>query len=401
MYIRNRGVKQLLSTDLKNKIEDGSFQNVTILGTKYLVLEKDCTKIGTKSLYKTDGTVLIESGFSYIGDTTYSLKKDGMWDLERYLAVYYFEEETKNKDEAIGSADEKDGKIQCYGTDTGKTLYKGYIKVYDLEKERFVPNIKISSGDVSSAGSSLKIKEGEKSIIYDENGKILLKDIKGTEGDFESGYVYPFSTSGKYFVSIATEGKSKVYDSNLKELSVSGCLGLEEGVSWNTPVLKRSDGDNYVLVNEFGKEICKLSEDFAAGMGEQYVMIRNKKKYGLIDCAGKDVLKCEYDDISIVGSLNEEVYIQAVKEKFGKKSYAIIDSEGIAFEYTLKKEEENKTVGMGLVSVQDTKTKKYGVYNAATGKQLIDTEYTSVYGLGNHIYCLKDGEYTIYKVEYK
>ncbi|MGN0465497.1 MAG: hypothetical protein ACI4F9_04005 [Lachnospiraceae bacterium] len=107
------------------------------MSKKYLVLEKDYTKIGTKSLYKTDGTVLIESGFSCIGDVNDSIKKDGMRDLERYLAVYYFDEETKNKDEAIGLTDEKDEKIQCYGTDIGKNLYKGYIKLYDLEKDLF------------------------------------------------------------------------------------------------------------------------------------------------------------------------------------------------------------------------------------------------------------------------
>jgi hypothetical protein len=60
----------------------------------------------------------------------------------------------------------------------------------------------------------------------------------------------------------------------------------------------------------------------------------------------------------------------------------------------------NETIGKGLVDGRgDESAYTYGVYELFTGKELLDSSYERIHGVGGYIFALKDGTWTVYEAE--
>ena len=107
----------------------------------------------------------------------------------RFLLVVYATDETKNQDEAFFYT--SDALISIH-PEEGDKLYKGYAKIYDIENQRFIPDLTITNPNKydTSVGGGLvytKTTDGER-IVYNADGKMLYKSSEYTSVNLGDGF---------------------------------------------------------------------------------------------------------------------------------------------------------------------------------------------------------------------
>jgi hypothetical protein len=152
------------------------------------------------------------------------------------------------------------------------------------------------------------------------------------------------TTKSFFSSSNSIEDDTIIYDiegktiANIKDFSISMQGGNEYGII----MLENSNGSNFKMLNEFGKEIASFDYIYCPYKDRDFFYVRRDsniytnpiRKYGIVNHEGKELLKINYDKITF----QEESIIITLKNKISVLDYNLklkfrlenaIDADGV------------------------------------------------------------------------
>ena len=402
--------KQLIASNGKPVMDGKVFSKIDYWGNGvYSVTAKD-GGTSAQGLVRIDGEVLIPCEAAIIKVAT-TYPEDA-----RFLEVVYVTDKTENKSEAYVYGHDD---VFSRGPSQGDTLYKGYSKVFDLQVGEFVEGVKITVPEtdaVMDMGVSFAVTQGDTTTLYDESGKVLWQKDDGIANVYSRGIVW------------VKDNKSQIIDASGKERFITNeSLTLVRSIpGWA--------GDDYAMVHvKEGSETKYRVIDFDGNAVFDKAFARVDYRNGLFqvkessssenyellykdgtvvaDKVGSDLgAVCPgYNSVSLPSS--KRAIYQGVKKLTGGEGYvdfteklvSIKDNKCLVLndgEYNLEAD-GLAAIGMGLVKGRQSNSKKYGVYDAFTGRRLIEDENELVESAGGLIFTFNDGTWTVYKPELK
>lgn len=372
----------------------------------YVVLTKKGELCGISALYAADGTELIPYGPAMI---------EHMADSDRFVKVYYIEEETENKEEAILYTTSSRFSLQ---PKEGDRLFTGNIQVYDLETRKFVENIRLTKpqSNIESTGETLLITADDGTEkIYDCDGKVLCENADNV--NIQRRF-YTASVDGGLIVYDAEynrlcetgnsvnaigkrtdclqyvneDGKRCVMDTAGKTLLETESTRYLDGEA-DTEVFEitREDGDEVLhgLLNPDGSALVEPQFTSMSYCGNGYYYGTKKGEdsgYAYTLISAQDGILCENTE-----NLNTQ-FVTEYKENDASRTYFVVDDR----DYTLELENASP-IAFGLVKARDA-SGMWGLFDTITGEQVLDYEYMDIQTAYDMIYAYKDGEYTVYDV---
>lgn len=322
----------------------------------------------------------------------------------RFLEVIYATEETDNQDEAfIYSTDA----MISFKPEEGDILYKGYAKVFDLEKRAFVDGVQIDNA------SPTAMKDlGDAFVVEGTDGTYTMYDARGKELWSSSGYpsvnshTLSVSDGGAYTIIDAT-GKASFTSSepigqftNADDLyTISGSDAERVIDSTGNLVLKDpqedvigeygglfvvKEGDTTKIIDSKGKVFADDVEEFTVNQRLPGIL-----SYKNLD--GKQALCFTDGRIVEIG----DNYASDLVCKDGEDNYLVL-SKG---DFSLKLA-STETLGIGLISGRsDASLSTRGLYDLFTGEMLLDESYESIDWAGGYIYAFKEGTWSVYEAK--
>ncbi len=324
----------------------------------------------------------------------------------RYLTVYYATEKTENRLEAILYTTDGSSWIAQGHPKEGDTLYKGYIRFYDLELKRFVGDL-TASEMYSSSGRLLVLKgKGiEEPGIYDENG------VKVSDNKWETGNGF------------LLKPQKELYDEELN-LRYTSDTSLQKFTSGSGYILKSVKDGGYRIIdidgNAVSEEVYKSVYEEQAGyfsalaMDGSYVLLSAEK--GVL-ATGKERFTCLNDgywygkdengyifigpDGIIAENLKNrpESCLQAYEKQSDGKEYTLVLNTG---EWALQ---AGRAISMGPGLLRETTHTKNGdhhiLYDVFTGETLLEGDYEKLYFVGRLIWLQNGMTCEVYRVQYQ
>lgn len=320
----------------------------------------------------------------------------------RYIKVIYVTDKTDSTSDCI-----------LYYTDSmfslspspDDTMYKGYYKVFDLEKRQFVSDLRFTGADSYSlhqCGDSFIIVEDGKYTQYDENGKELTS---GDEYDIH-GY------SEECFVIEETDGSSVVIDDKGKEIyrSRQDIYPIERSDHGYLSIYDSNEYVNYII-DKNGKRISDFAfSDVPQEEHNNLFLYRNEEGdnrivksdgtiivetagYVTYDAPGYYLVetglseKALYDENGLVAEkINDNGCYLAYSD--GKKALVINDG---TFSIPLNEEGHLSALFYGMAYAEHGRTSD--VYDMFTGEKLLSCEnYMETTTVGRYV-LQQDGDY--------
>ncbi|MBR1764283.1 MAG: hypothetical protein IJ746_02710 [Ruminococcus sp.] len=212
---------------------------------------------------------------------------------ERYIALYYPEGITTNKDEAIYFRS-SDGIAISPGEDD--ILYKGHISIYDLETKALVPDLKFT--EVPRLKGYGDIIQVDYDYYYDSQGKELgfKKDEIEPKG---SKFLFKYDREYKKY-SVLDHDKNTLFTLD-KDVTVYSVSDDNEYIT-----VSKYDKDKSVtlmgVVNSKGDQVVDYKYKYLSPIGGSFYEYQTSGSsdyiYGILDAAtGKELTKDEYDTI--------------------------------------------------------------------------------------------------------
>lgn len=128
------------------------------------------------------------------------------------------------------------------------------------------------------------------------------------------------------------EYKTKVFNKNNEEIltgydKIEAIQNYDENnnIWYESNVLKIEKGGKYGLIDLNGKEIlpCEYEEITVIANIQNAIKIKKDGKYGVVDTEGNEILKIDYQNIETLGKDNKSGYIvQSVEGKYGIMNYS-------------------------------------------------------------------------------
>lgn len=203
---------------------------------------------------------------------------------DRYLRIYYW----------TGEGTQEDHFNSYYDTETYEEVYyKGYSKIFDLEKGQFVPGLENATpaGDMLYVSVDYKTKE-----VFDADGKSV--------GTYEYLYAFPNSELGMQW----TEEGIIVYDGSFKEVGrLKGDINDYDTINgvdnmlMTSVVVKGVHMDQLVDLN--GEAISEPMEFILPDYSAQYCCrgtLTDDGPWGAMDHEGNVLVPFEYDVVRYV-----------------------------------------------------------------------------------------------------
>lgn len=382
-----------------------SYASVSNLYDGYWVVGNGSEDVNSFGLVNEDGRELIPCEAAWI--TALNGIKG------RYLKIYYSTGVTQNEDEALFTQTDRTTALFGSVDNDNSTLYSGYAKIYDLEKETFVEGIEITvdSDLIFPCGDSIISSGAYDAILYDDTGAVIK--------EFEES-VSPSLTdeTNGYFI-IDDQGTDKVYDDKgnlvIEETENEDCLRLCSSGSvtyiivWSGGKCGLSDLDGNILIPvEYGL-IGQCRDDIVS------VRLENRK-YQLIDIETGEQVGQPYADYEYVDfgywraqSGDKCIYVNKIGEFHELDDYTeemnIRKGDGATgYQYYIWEDKEYSdsyananSLTNGIVWVADEENNK-GAMETLTGTLLLDLEYSRIQAVDNYIYAYKDGVYDVYEI---
>ena len=327
----------------------------------------------------------------------------------RYLEVIYTTGKTDNKDEAfIYSTDNS----FSMAYEAGDTLYKGYAKVYDTVKKRFVPDVQITYADrtaLEAVGNAFTYADetGTKTL-YDENGKaivscdsyygetdghvFIVKDDTGTYTVYnDAGEI--LNKSDKIISAVTGEGVLQCFDSDTQKNYLIDYAGnrltkdeydLVYTDSAGVLCVKQQSGE-LALIDREGNVIASIAGEGYSSHIPGYFHVENPDgQYTVYTAKGKVCDNCT------------ERYKLLAKDESGK--FFVWNTQSYSLELD-PNATNTGTYPIGLVESANAEYKK-GLYDVFNGNMILEDLYDSFTYDGQMIYGYKNDTQTwdIYKL---
>lgn len=370
----------------------------------YYILKREGKEMYEVSLVSSKGEELIPYGPVLIEELG-----------DRYAAVYYVDGKTENEDEAVVFASA--GSLIAITPSEEDTLYTGEVKVYDLEKKKFVKGLsfKKPTHNLNTVGDIIVgFRDDTTPFMCDADGK----DVSGGKS-----YIH----NGNIFFERTQEG-NVVYDEHLNKLFTTNANVYSLKDTPSVIGISGGDSSKYGCCNLKGETIVDQKYDTPLLSLDKYALAyKEGDKYGLIDTSGNIITKPEY---KLILATDEPGFYSAEKENSGKQTYDLLTPEGAIYkdyeesfynvtpayqddttkkyrafvvadkDFTLENEEGIHTLSRGIAEVKD-KNGKSGIYELAEGEQILDYKYKRAFAMLGYLYMeTEDDKYEIYEIQY-
>ena len=357
-----------------------------------------CPEINRVSLVNSQGEELIPKGACLISRPYGYEETDS-----RYLIVYYATNQTNNQEEHLVSMSEH-GSVYGSVLENG-TMYDGYIKVFDLEKNQFVkglPEIR-KINEVRICGDNLVIGNNREATMYDPNGKALISgEICGV---------------GNGTLVINNDGTYRVYDeAGAQTYYANQYVGVVENSQYITLNVngrkKVMDRNGNVIMDAI---YTSIYEEFNG-----YFYVSDGKKSGLVTVDGRELVPCQYEWISLVENdcfdgtyffcKNGNGYTLAGENGIIATNLPSMPTELVFVEkgdalvlnkrsYALELGDRRYSkLARALMAVASEENGLYGAYDLYTGTQLLNCEYEAVTYAAGYLYAYKNGGWEVFKI---
>lgn len=327
---------------------------------------------------------------------------------ERFVKAYFPEAETDSENDAIYFVASNQFSFKPQANDI---LYKGTVKVYDLETGKFLENTAQKFDPNYSA-------HGDMITYYDADSNLVNVKADDTIVDKDREYT---ATGDKFFIKYESD-KNTVYDHDLKKLFSSPLYVYNmDGSSYYYRIQDNDTKKNGVM-SAMGRTIIEPKYDNIYGLNETYFTYSNNADNlsGLLKADGTELTKDEYKYFTEIApgffSAKNTDDHAVVIDKTGKVLFTESDSDKLyAFSgispYVLRNGEEydyfvystgefslelsSSVEYLGNYIINDYKNK--ALYNAVTGEKMLDG-FDKAYASYGYVYTLTGDELTIYEV---
>ncbi len=423
--------------------EDSMFKMLTYLGKDSYKMSYDSLEWLGNGYYRVRSNDMEESSYGIIdnkGNTIIPCEAAMLQKMsDRYLYVAYITEQTDNEDECFlfgyiknkNAVEANTPGLSLPDTENGDVMYKGYAKVYDLDKMRFVPDVEIGRNTVVEAcGDCFFVKEEGgygKATLYNNEG-VSVWSVDDNHVNIIANGVF-----GNFIV-----GAVQFYDTSGKELWTSDTTAIDliESQSGNVYFSVKTD-DGYYITDANGN---KMSDDVYSSIiceCDGVLSVIKDKKTILTDKNGNELASlADYrsyftykNDGIWEAQKNDMSYVIADKsgiiaDNAGKHNGIYTDDENLALVYNNGKYSYDANriyknlLDEKLVSVYDVDEngeKVYtnydethsavmlGVADLNTGEIILPCEYGYIEYAAGYIYAYNYSEqsWEIYQVELK
>ena len=327
---------------------------------------------------------------------------------ERFVKAYFPEAETENKDEAIYYVASNQFSFKPQENDI---LYKGTVKVYDLETGKFLENTAAKFDPNYTA-------HGDMVSFYDADSNLVNVKADDTVVDKDREYN---AVGDKFFIKYESD-KNVVYDHDLKKLFSSGnYVYALDNCSYYYRVQDTESKKNGVM-SAMGRTIIEPKYDNVYGLTDTYLTYSNNENnlYGLLKADGTELTKDEYkyfseiapglfttktpdDKAVVIDKTGKVLFTETDNDKLyafsGISPYVLRNgSEYDYFVYSTGEfslELSSSVEYLGNYIINDYKNK--ALYNAVTGEKILDG-FDKAYAAYGYIYVLTGDEMTVYEV---
>ena len=424
-----------LKTAQLKEVAKFSSKDISFLGD-----DKDCmlySAVDDKSVicynYKgeklADGNVFNVERLNDTDIYTYSIEKDGMIysglidkegniiqaadngvgmysSLNDHFVIAFFPEgETKNEDEAIYyvTANQFSYKVQ-----DGDVLYKGKVKVYDLESKKYLENTTVTeSPNYYANGDLVSFHDKDNNIVY-VNSEDKVVDLG-----------YDYSTVGNDMLVGYTDDGVVVYDHELKPLFTSKYLVSDLTDSDDFFQLTDPDTNKKGIMYKNGAIVLEPKYGYIEYAGNGFFAYTNGdygSKVGLLALDGTEVTKEDYKYVrgfGIPGFFNatkEDGKVDIIDETgkvivadqdYGFSDFAsyVKDSDNYNYMVWEKKEPALKlTSGTYLGHNMVYSYKEKTLFDQVTGNKLVEDVDKAHVAFG-YLIITKGDESTVYSIE--
>lgn len=329
----------------------------------------------------------------------------------RFAVVYVAAEETKDESKALVFEHEYgNGFLYDRYSYNAKKMYRGKMKVFDIQAGAFVDGVETTNPDSSfwDLGDSIIVIEDGVSTLYDPSGKKLwhgagYADPGARSFCAQTNRTYSIrDSSGKVRFS-SEDGISSIrgvnnvyikYENNANEvidmdgqtvlpLGDSLCTVEAEGL-FSLMASHDTQGTSCRTVDSSGKTIAQGEIEALSIPG--YVMIRDTKKDSSTLYSGGEALVSGLDD-------------------YNSKDLVLTDKDGNYYVFNDRKYSlwlgDAHVLDVALVSGRHNAQTMYGVYDLFTGEAITPTTYDKILDAGDQVlaHSADDGAWDVYSVE--
>ena len=375
-----------------NYLENGVYQ---IAGTK-------AEDVNNNALMSAEGKILLPFEYALFA---WPASDNRSYTQDRFILAYTATDKTDSKDDALFYST---ASLISLGPGQDDVMYKGFVQVYDIQKEKFVDNIKLEKVDkndtVKTVGSSVLIQNEDKThTLYDADGKKLC--------DLGSKCI----AIGTSLIEKADSGFGyRILDETGKE-TFKGERTVSEFPS-TSGYLEVYESGKYKVLDSSGKEVLQYAPELIYEEFHDLYRIKTAGAEKLVDASGNIVAEgkitkldtgyftAEKEDgkLSLIGPAGETAAdITSVNYAglFAKDGSLICMNDGSAFlPYDENDKYRYKLIGEGIVFFEPSNGDSPAVYDLFTGKKLLDDGFSSLYQLGDSFVLeYRTGSDTTYK----
>lgn len=318
----------------------------------------------------------------------------------RYLEVVYALEETSNENNCYLYS--TSSIISSVSPGENDTMYTGYSLVYDLEENRFVDGVKITSpgSRIYAFGDSFLV-DGQDYTLYSASGDILFQS---------TNYIY-FSDG---ILKTSSYNNYCAYDD-------TGAITYSSKNSFN--IINGNGGyiqQNGEVLDRYGNFVFDAGDNSALSERNSIFVVRNDDD-GLMR-GDEAIVPAIYSGIY---AINDDFYYGTYYTTLGAYRYALIGPDGVIIDdlesskglsdlciqdqgrlYVLNDRDFTLApngsyllpLELGLIAVKSEETDLYGVFDLFTGAQLLDYEYEEIVTVAGYLYAYQPNEWTIFQI---
>ena len=398
--VNEKAVDTLLSYEGKDLLGKG-YHNYTYFGAGVTAAYIYDTEVPKCEL------VNVNTGEVYLADGAAKIEKIS----DRFYYVIYATEKTDNQEECFIYFTDR---LLAMSPDEGDLLYKGYGKIFDMEKKKIIDSIQIDNGGT-------KMKACEDTICLEKNWNTF--DFYDADGKQLGQTMEDTSIGTKYIIQETNDGVA-IYDSKLNKLgAVKGAGPVDDESSTYDLVSDRyleyrDDDYNVGIMTISGKKVLDAKYEFCNGSWNDYLIMYNEDDtaslllgdgteliaggtyesiykldeypaFKLQTKDDKDFLYLPNGKLVDITDAYESgsIYYMDVGEDYTTESYLLYQT-GEWKTYT-----NAKTLGHGLLRTDE------GIVDMFSGEVLLEGDYDYVYDTEEYIYIYTDNTWLVYQIE--
>ena len=388
---------QLLGTDGKPLMDGAAIRGIEYWADGLYVVALENDEINNTGLVSLTDGVLVPLEAATL---EYATEKP---EDARFVEVVYATDKTDNEDECFVYSTDK---MVSISVEEGDTMYKGYAKVYDLEKHAFVDGVEITNGS-RNAMKDL----GDAFVVQDEDDKYTMYDASGKEVWSSSEY----ADFGRHTLTYQADGKSYIVDATGQPTFVTE--GYLNTLTSTDDLYIMQDGDDKQVIDSKGNVVLEETYEKVIGEYDGIFAVSDAGKSMIVDAQGK-VLTDDVEEFTVSPLLPG---ILTYKNGAGKRMLClsngtlIEDIDGSMSDMDFYKDDSHLVVSTGSYDVTvtspsvlttglirghvDGSSDTYALYDLFSGTELLDASYETINWAGGYVYAFKDGTWTVYEAK--